>query len=80
MARLDSRNPTYVGVTSRVTGQFVRTFYPDEGTRYADVLYLRDIVLYNTAHDDTTRAKITDTLLRVYRPRTRVLNPEGVRL
>jgi len=40
VARLDSRNPTYVGVTSRVTGQFVRTSYPDEGTRFADVLYL----------------------------------------
>ncbi|MEW6750444.1 MAG: hypothetical protein AB1505_05635 [Candidatus Latescibacterota bacterium] len=40
IVRLDSRNPTFVGVTSRVSGQFVRTSYPDDGTRFADVLYL----------------------------------------
>ena len=41
IVRLDSRNPTAVGVISRVTGQFTRTPYPDRGTRYADVFYLQ---------------------------------------
>lgn len=41
VVRLDSRNPTYVGVTNRITGQFLRTPYPDESTRYADVFYLQ---------------------------------------
>lgn len=41
IARLDSRNPTFVGVTNRLTGEFKRTAYPDEGTRFADVFYLQ---------------------------------------
>lgn len=41
IARMDSRNPTFVGVTNRLTGQFLRTSYPDQGTRFADVLYLQ---------------------------------------
>ena len=39
--RMDSRNPTFVGVNNRLTGQFLRTPYPDAGTRYADVFYLQ---------------------------------------
>ena len=38
--RLNANNPTAVGVTSRVTGQFLRTWYVDSGTRYADYFYL----------------------------------------
>jgi hypothetical protein len=41
VVRMDSRNPTFVGVNNRLTGQFLRTSYPDEGTRFADVFYLQ---------------------------------------
>ncbi|MFH1568137.1 MAG: hypothetical protein ABIL09_09075 [Gemmatimonadota bacterium] len=60
IARLDSRNPTFVGVTSRITGQFVRTSYPDQNTRYADVLYLRK----HLAGEDVSRNVNLPELLR----------------
>lgn len=40
--RINARNPTAVGRTSRLTGQFTPVSYVDGGTRFADVLYLRD--------------------------------------
>ena len=42
LARINGRNPTAVGTTNRLTGQFRRAVYLDRGTRFADVLYLRD--------------------------------------
>jgi hypothetical protein len=40
LVRLNSKNPTALGRTSRLTGQFLRTSYPDGGTRFADYFYL----------------------------------------
>ena len=42
LARINGQNPTAVGSTNRLTGQFRRVAYLDRGTRFADVLYLRD--------------------------------------
>ena len=41
LARINGQNPTAVGSTNRLTGQFRRVAYLDRGTRFADVLYLR---------------------------------------
>jgi len=41
LVRMSSRNPTALGRTNRVTGQFLRTVYRDEGTKYVDYLYLQ---------------------------------------
>jgi len=41
LVRLNSRNPTALGRTNRLTGQFIRTIYRDEGTKYVDYLYLQ---------------------------------------
>jgi len=60
IVRMDSRNPTFVGVTSRLTGQFVRTSYPDEGTRFADVFYLQK----HLAGDNVSRNVNLPELLR----------------
>ncbi len=40
--RINIRNPTAVGRTSRITGVFTPTRYPDQDTRFADVFYLMD--------------------------------------
>ncbi len=40
--RINTRNPTAVGRTSRITGVFTPTRYPDQDTRFADVFYLID--------------------------------------
>ena len=42
LARINGQNPTAVGTTNRLSGQFRRAVYLDQGTRFADVLYLRD--------------------------------------
>ena len=42
LARINGQNPTSVGTTNKLTGQFRRAVYLDRGTRFADVLYLRD--------------------------------------
>ena len=42
LARINGQNPTAVGATNKLTGQFRRAVYLDQGTRFADVLYLRD--------------------------------------
>ena len=41
LVRMNSRNPTALGRTNRLTGQFIRTVYRDEGTKYVDYLYLQ---------------------------------------
>ena len=41
LVRIDARNPTAVGLNNRLTGQFQRRPYTDQGTRYADFFYLR---------------------------------------
>lgn len=41
LLRIDARNPTAVGLNNRLTGQFQRRPYTDQGTRYADFFYLR---------------------------------------
>ncbi len=70
VVRLDSRNPTFVGVTNRLTGQFMRTSYPDQETRYADVLYL----LKHRAGQDVSRNVNLPELVR----QIEVLAPRGV--
>ncbi len=42
LARINGQNPTAVGTTNRLSGQFRRAVYLDQGTRFADLLYLRD--------------------------------------
>lgn len=60
VVRLDGRNPTFVGVNNRLTGQFLRTSYPDQSTRFADVLYL----LKHLAGEDVSRNTNLPELLR----------------
>jgi hypothetical protein len=40
LVRINDKNPTALGRTNRLTGQFLRTIYPDEGTKFADYFYL----------------------------------------
>ena len=40
--RINSRNPTALGRTNRLTGQFSRTIYSDGGIRFADYFYRLD--------------------------------------
>ena len=40
--RINSRNPTALGRTNRITGQFSRTIYNDGGIRFADYFYRLD--------------------------------------
>ena len=56
--RIDSRNPTAVGLTTR-TG-FRRTTYDDRGTKFADVFYLQR----HLAGEDVARSTSLEELLR----------------
>jgi len=40
LVRVNARNPTALGRRNRITGQFNRTLYDDEGTKYADYFSL----------------------------------------
>ena len=63
LVRINARNPTALGRRNRITGQFSRTQYTDEGTRYADYFALRK----HLAGENVTNVNL-DELVRWVQP------------
>ena len=64
IARINAKNPTAVGRVRRGTGEFLRSIYPDKGTRFADVFYLRK----HLQGEDVTENVNLEELLRWVHP------------